>query len=61
MAKKRALLLKLSEGHRQRLEGQATAARRSLTAQIVWWITTTSMDGITPIAAKVVKEAETTE
>lgn len=46
--KRAALLLKLLKTHRLRLEVQAGNAQRSLTAQIVWWISTTEEDGITP-------------
>lgn len=47
-ARETQLCLKISRARRTRLEQQAKAANRSLTAQVVWWIENTEQDGITP-------------
>ncbi len=47
-ARETQLCLKMSRTRRTRWEKQAEAANRSLTAQVVWWIENTELDGITP-------------
>lgn len=47
-ARETQLCVKMSRDRRTRWEKQAEAANRSLTAQLVWWIENTELDGITP-------------
>ena len=47
-ARETQLCVKMSRARRMRWEKQAEAANRSLTAQLVWWIENTELDGITP-------------
>ena len=47
-ARETQLCVKMSRVRRTRWEKQAEAANRSLTAQVVWWIENTELDGITP-------------